>query len=54
MSLWHLGDGVETLDDWDNTTLLDGGWLLETIGVDATEEVLPMMVGRFRVRGGGS
>ena len=50
----HLGDGVETLDDWDNTTLLDGGWFLETIGVDATEEVLPERERGSALERGGS
>jgi len=34
-----LGDDVTTLDHGDDGALLDGGGLLETVGVDTTEEV---------------
>merc|ERR1711903_55572 len=35
-----LGDSVIAMDNWEDCTLLDGGWLLETVSVDTTEKVL--------------
>ncbi|KAK9121587.1 hypothetical protein Syun_019204 [Stephania yunnanensis] len=35
-----LGDDAESLDDGEDDSLLDGGELLESVSVDATEEVV--------------
>jgi hypothetical protein len=34
-----LSDNITVLDDWDDSTLLDSGWTLETVGVDTTEKL---------------
>src|SRR5690606_5775451 len=34
-----LSYNITVLDDWDDGTLLNGGWTLETVGVDTTEKL---------------
>jgi hypothetical protein len=34
-----LSDNITVLDDWDDGTLLNSGWTLETVGVDTTEKL---------------
>ena len=44
----HLSNSVEPPDNWHNSALLDGGWLLETVCVDTAEKVLPTSEERIR------
>ena len=36
----YLGNGVLTLNNWEDTFGLNGGWVLKTVTIDTTKDLL--------------
>ena len=42
-----LGNDIPSLEDGLNGSLLDGRWLLEPVGIDTSEEIVPIIYYSF-------